>query len=106
MIYLRHLLHEAHEHVTALEHKRVDRDLVTRAARNFSQSFLDRSVRWRVRKLGVGLARFKMRCGLAVRNHDHLAIAPLVSGQELPSQHKAMLHVGPVDPFIPGQGRQ
>src|SRR5712691_11968561 len=76
-----HLLHEGGQGVALLEHERVDRDALARAALDFLERLLQCPPRRGVGELG--LAPLHVRGGLAVGDHDHLLVAALVPGQEL-----------------------
>src|SRR5215217_3191663 len=103
LIDLRHLLNEAHQHVTTLEHERIDGDLVSSTPGNFPKGLLNRAIGRRVGELRVGLTGLKVGCGLSICDHDDLPIAALVPRKKLTGQHESMLHVRTVDPLVPGE---
>src|SRR5712691_8786634 len=75
-----HVLDEAREVRAALQHERVDRDALARAALHFLQRLLKRARHRRIRE--VGDAVLQVGGGLAVGHHEDLLVATLVPGQQ------------------------
>src|SRR5581483_4179300 len=99
-----HLLHEGGEGVALLQHEGVDGDALAGAALYLLERLLQRPPGGRIGELGLGALH--VGCGLTVGDHDHLLVAALVPGQELPGELEAGVHVGAHAPLAGGQVRQ
>src|SRR5262245_52074186 len=75
VVDLGHVLDEPDQPRALLEHERVDRDVLARAALDFLQRLLDGALGRRV--VEVGHAAFEMRGRLAVGHHEDLLVAAL-----------------------------
>src|SRR6476646_6642136 len=81
-----HQGHELRQRPRPLEHEGVDRDPLARAALDLAEGLLDRPPRRRVAELD--LAVLAVGGGLAVRDHDDLAIAAVLPAEDPPRQHQ------------------
>src|SRR4029079_10230481 len=87
-----HQRNELRESARSLQHERVDRDAVLRAADDLAERFLDRAPRRRVGELD--LAVLEMGSRLTVRDDNDLAIAAMLTIEDPTGKHQAVLEVG------------
>ena len=96
----RHLLHELPQVRVGVEHERVDRDVVLRAAHGLTQRGLHRQL-LRLVPVEVGEPRLAVRRdvrrGFAVGDHDDLLV-PVLARQHLARHPQRVVHVGALHP--------
>src|SRR5437660_5077172 len=98
------LLDELRQHPALLEHERVDRDPLARAALDFLQRLLERAPRRGIGKVGFEALHVGGR--LAFGDHDDLLVAALLPPQELAGELEAVMHVGADVPLAPRELRK